>query len=505
MAKSAFDPAIRPGTALSRSRFEDAAFTHGDNLKQGVRTAYGTVKVRAHTELELVFNDPATGQLHPGVRETARKGENLFVTYPGYADYRHVPVIGKGVTFQLTGSPDRWGMMCEADLEEVNRFRGIAYQLQKSYWAVVVLAWIAGIGLEETLGLSGLAAHALELALIVSGGVVFQRFGLRPLAQRLRATNGVLRSIAEGGGDLSQRLPQANGASDETTITSQWINSFIDNLEQIIGRVVRTSGEIAESNVGLQEQSLVAARTTAVMVEEMHATEESIRQQAEDIAMANQRVEAMREAVAQATAESREQLALVHSRSAGILDSVGNATRTIRDLEASTAEIGRIGTVIHEIASQTNLLALNAAIEAARAGEAGRGFAVVADEVRKLAERTGTATQEIAAMIAGVQSRAEGAVASMDGGMTELEEGLRLAAAAASEKKEVQEILEHLFATIDELEAATRATGDRIENIAAAAEAVRQAVEATGRSTTLTGGAARTLDRMVGQFKVSAA
>ena len=73
---------IQPGTALSRSRFEDATFSLGDNLKQGVRTDYGTVRVREHTELELVFNDPATGQLHPGVRETIRKGQNLFVTYP---------------------------------------------------------------------------------------------------------------------------------------------------------------------------------------------------------------------------------------------------------------------------------------------------------------------------------------------------------------------------------------------------------------------------------------
>ncbi|MGE5468250.1 MAG: methyl-accepting chemotaxis protein [Ignavibacteria bacterium] len=505
MVKSNFDAAIRPGTALSRSRFEDAAFTHGDNLKQGVRTAYGTVAVRHHTELELVFNDPATGQLHPGVRETMRKGENLFVTYPGYADYRHIPVIGKGVTFQLPGSPDRWGMMCEADLEEVYRFRGVAYQLQKFYWTIVLLAWALGAGIGELAGLSGMTARAIELAMVVAGGFAFRRFGLQPLGQRLRATNGVLRSIAEGGGNLSQRLPDAGANSDETTVMSQWINSFIDNLEQIIRRVIQTSGDIAETNAGLQAQTQVTARTTGTMVGEMRATQDSIRQQAEEIGMANQKVEAMRRAVADATAASREQLALVQTRSAGILESVGNATRTIRDLEASTTEIGRIGTVIHEIASQTNLLALNAAIEAARAGEAGRGFAVVADEVRKLAERTGSATQEIAAMIAGVQARAEGAVASMDGGMSELEEGLRLAAEAASDKQEVQEILEHLFATIDELEAATRATGGRIESIAGAAEAVRQAVEATGRSTAMTGGAARALDRMVGQFKVSAA
>jgi len=505
MVKSGFDPNLKPGTALSRSRFEDSTFSLGDNLKQGIRTDYGTVKVREHTELELVFNDPATGQLHPGIRETMRKGENLFVTYPGYSDYRHVPVIGKGVTFSLPGSPDRWGMMCEADLEEVYRYRSIAYKLQKLYWVVVILAWALGVGLQESLGLSGLSARLVEIGLIIGGGFFFNRLGMRPLSQRLRKSSGVLRSIAEGGGDLSQRLPEAASGSDETTVMAQWINSFIDNLEQIIRRVIQTSGEIDSTNAILQDKSRVTAQASAGMAAEMRETEESIRGQVEDINAANQKVEAMREAVAQVTAEARRQMELVQSRSAGILESVGGATRTIRDLENSTAEIGRIGTVIHEIASQTNLLALNAAIEAARAGEAGRGFAVVADEVRKLAERTAMATKEIAGMIGGVQSRAEEAVASMDTGMTELEEGLRLAAEAASDKREVQDILEHLFATIDELEAATRATGGRIETIAVAAEAVCRSVDESSRSTALTTGAVRTLDQLVGQFKVSPA
>lgn len=505
MVRAGFDPSIVPGTALSRSRFEDATFSLGDNLKQGVRTDYGTVRVRAHTELELVFNDPATRQLHPGVRETIRRGQNLFVTYPGYSDYRHVPVVGKGVTFRLPGSPDDWGMMCEADLEEVYRYRGVAFQLQRLYWIVVVLAWALGFGAQELLGLSGLPARLLDLTLAISGGFVFHRLGMGPLSRRLRETSGVLRSIAEGGGDLSQRLPRAEGRSDETAVMSQWINSFIDNLEQIISRVIHTSGEIGGANATLQEKSRQTGQATGSMVAEMRATQESIASQAQDINAANQKVEAMREAVQLVTADTRRQFELVQARSSSILESVGGATRTIRDLEASTAEIGRIVTVINAIASQTNLLALNAAIEAARAGEQGRGFAVVADEVRKLAERTSQSTHEIAAMIGAVQSRAEEAVSSMDNGMQDLEEGLRLATEAATDKREIQDILEHLFATIDELEAATQATGSRVEDIAVAAEAVRQSVDAAGRTTALTCGAARTLDQLVGQFKVSAA
>ncbi|MCL6459649.1 MAG: cache domain-containing protein [Gorillibacterium sp.] len=131
MAKPILSKHIAPGTALSRSRFEDLAFTHGDNLKDGVRTNYGIVSVKNHTELELVFNDPATGKLHPGVANTIAKGDNLFVEFPGYSDYRHIPVIGKGVTFQLPHCPDVWGMMCEGDLEEVYRIRGLNWNLTK--------------------------------------------------------------------------------------------------------------------------------------------------------------------------------------------------------------------------------------------------------------------------------------------------------------------------------------------------------------------------------------
>ena len=147
MIDSHFDPTIPPGTALSRSRFEDATFSHGDNLKDGIDTGFGTVRIREHTEFEIRFTDPATGKLHPGVRETIARGENLYVKYPGYSDYRHIPVIGKGVTFQVPGSPDRWGMMCEGDLEEVYRKRSLGYRLTSRFALMVALMWLANVSM----------------------------------------------------------------------------------------------------------------------------------------------------------------------------------------------------------------------------------------------------------------------------------------------------------------------------------------------------------------------
>ncbi|MBU2334196.1 MAG: methyl-accepting chemotaxis protein, partial [Gammaproteobacteria bacterium] len=162
MVESRFDSSVQTGTALSRSRFEDATFSHGENLKSGVHTRWGTVRVQQHTELELRFTDPATGQLHPGVRETIAKGANLFVTYPGYSDYRHIPVIGKGVTFQLQGSPDRWGMMCEADLEEVYRRRSLSVGLMKTYLLTVTTLFAIGSLLQEFSGLPTTVLHLVN-------------------------------------------------------------------------------------------------------------------------------------------------------------------------------------------------------------------------------------------------------------------------------------------------------------------------------------------------------
>ncbi|MGC3965278.1 MAG: methyl-accepting chemotaxis protein [Rhodocyclaceae bacterium] len=503
MVDSRFDPSIVRGTALSRSRFEDNTFSLGDNLKDGVRTAFGTVKVQRHTEFELVFNDPATGQLHPGVRETIARGSNLFVTYPGYSDYRHIPVVGKGVTFQMPGSPDTWGMMCEADLEEVYRFRGISYQLQRLYIVTSLVAWGVAQAAQLAFSLNPGISAATEALFLVAGMLVFRQLGARPVSKRMLSLNAVLQGIAEGGGNLSERLPRAEGRRDETTIMAQWVNSFIDNIDQIISKVIRTSHDIDRTNATLGQSSAVSATASEDMSVQMRSALDSIHGQIDEIEQAGSEAEAMRGAVDAATAEARQQFELIRVRSDSIRNSVGLATRSIRDLEVSAQEIGRIVTVIKDIAGQTNLLALNAAIEAARAGEDGRGFAVVADEVRKLAERTAVSTKEIEAMVGAVQGRAEDAVNTMETGMAELEEGLQLATAAATDRADVQHILQRLFATIDQISTAAHDNGRRVEEVAGSAEAVRRAIDEAARGAQLTGNAARTLDQLVGQFKVS--
>jgi methyl-accepting chemotaxis protein len=225
------------------------------------------VKIQQHIELELRFTDPATDQLHPGVRETIRKGSNLFVAYPGYSDYRHVPVIGKGVTFQLSGSPDRWGMMCEADLEEVYRRRSLSYGLIKTYLATMTGLFSFNFLIQRYSGLGQGLIDTLQVVSMMSAAVLFSLLGHKRLAARLKEMTSVIRTIAEGEGNLRQRLDTTRMANDETGDMGRWINSFIDNLDSVVGEVVKASRNVGNTNQIMLSRSQEASVTSVDVAE----------------------------------------------------------------------------------------------------------------------------------------------------------------------------------------------------------------------------------------------
>jgi methyl-accepting chemotaxis protein len=197
---------------------------------------------------------------------------------------------------------------------------------------------------------------------------------------------------------------------------------------------------------------------------------------------------------------------LVMSR---IASRVQETAKTVESLGARSDQIGAIVATIQDIADQTNLLALNAAIEAARAGEQGRGFAVVADEVRALAERTTKATREISEMIKAIQSETKGAVVAMEAGVSEVEKGT---AEASKSGQALQEILEQINAVTmqvnqvataaEEQTATTSEISNNIHQITEVVQDTAKGAQESAAAASQLGRTAEELQRIVGQFKL---
>src|SRR5215471_8755116 len=193
----------------------------------------------------------------------------------------------------------------------------------------------------------------------------------------------------------------------------------------------------------------------------------------------------------------------------GIAQSVGATARKVEELGKSSDQIGRIIGVIDDIADQTNLLALNAAIEAARAGEQGRGFAVVADEVRKLAERTTTATKEIAQMIKSIQDETRLAVGAMEQGTKQVEEGVSSTAKAGESLQEiirmseqVGEMITHIATAATEQSSATEQVNNNMDQIARLVKESAVGAQQAAKACQDLSGLALDLQKMVGEFKL---
>ncbi|WP_281984236.1 methyl-accepting chemotaxis protein [Azonexus hydrophilus] len=184
-----------------------------------------------------------------------------------------------------------------------------------------------------------------------------------------------------------------------------------------------------------------------------------------------------------------------------ISSTVSDASERIRALETRAEQISSIANVIKEIAGQTNLLALNAAIEAARAGEQGRGFAVVADEVRKLAERTSTATTEIEQMISSIQAETSGAVDAMASALPEVQEGATLSDAAMKSLHAIEQGARRTLERVAEVADATKEQSAASISIAQRVEHIAYMVEETAATIRGTAQRARDLESIAGNLK----
>jgi len=503
MVSSVFDSSIASGTALSRSRFEDNTFSHGENLKSGVNTDWGVVKIKRHTEFEIKFTDPATKELHPGVRETIRKGSNLFVTYPGYSDYRHIAVIGKGLTFKLEGSLDTWGMMCEADLEEVYRYRSITYKHMKTYSVSVFAGFAANAVMHAWSGWSNTTINILTLLLLIAGGLVYRQRAPRRLARRLGKMTEVIHAIAEGGGNLQQRLDTKKLVLDETGDLGRWTNSFIDNLDHIVGEVIRSADEVMKNSDNLLTRNSEAQNSSDHVADSMEKMLSLVHNQLQEISNASGTANEMRKVMENVVQDARKQFESVRTGTQTIRDVVETSAKTIHAFNARTSEIGNMVSLISNITSQTNLLALNAAIEAARAGEHGRGFSVVADEVRSLAARTSAVALEIGEKIETIRNEAQQAATFMESSVANVDRGLRLAEEASTDNSQLHCVVERLFDIIHHIDSNSQQHGTHVRDVASASQTMNKVVRALQISSDRLKNTATKMHQLTGSFQVS--
>ena len=359
---------------------------------------------------------------------------------------------------------------------------------------------------EESSRARGVLLVLLVASVLVSMLAAWQliRRITRSLAVAVRAADRV------AGGDLTVQVPISS--QDEVGQISRSINNIVEHFREVISLVSLNSQQVAAASLELscaaEEMASGAARvadqasTVATASEQLASTSNEIAQNCSAAASGSQ----------QANATAVEGAGVVKETVQGmneIADNVRESAATIGNLGTTSEQIGAIISTINDIADQTNLLALNAAIEAARAGEQGRGFAVVADEVRALAERTSSATREIAAIIKSVQQETSSAMKVMEAGVSRVELGT---VGAAKSGTALEEILERISAVTMQVHQIAKAAEEQTattDEISTNIRSINEVVQGTVRSAQDSASSAQQLSvlaeeqqRLVGQFKL---
>ena len=352
-----------------------------------------------------------------------------------------------------------------------------------------------------------LPGFLLLIALIAFLYSVFKLLVLRSQSDQIRVMrlqdeydrnqNAILRLLDEiadlADGDLSS---YATVSEDFTGAIADSINFAIDQLRDLVSRINETSQEVAQYTQDTQQITHQLAEASEHQAQEIAGASTAINEIAQSIDLVSANAEESAE-VAQRSVQIASNGADVVNRSIQGMDTIREqiqeTSKRIKRLGESSQEIGNIVSLINDIADQTNILALNAAIQASMAGEAGRGFAVVADEVQRLAERSASATKQIETLVKTIQTDTNEAVISMEQTTSEVVRGANLAKNAGVALDEIQTVsntLEKLIANISETSKLQSASAGHIANT------MNVVQEITSQTTTATFDTARSVSEL---------
>ena len=351
-----------------------------------------------------------------------------------------------------------------------------------------------------------IAALLISLLLLTAQGIWIVSSIMRPL----RFANRI--ATATAAGNLSEYIEQPSSQDEASTLVRSLASMQRDLREMIelittkargVSAITQRLSSGCHSVAISSQQQTDGANTMAAAANQMNASIEEITRHAEQARqMANQAEHLAKDGGLVIHQVVKDMDAIAHS--------VQASAQVIRTLDQESEQIFSIIQVIKGIADQTNLLALNAAIEAARAGEQGRGFAVVADEVRQLAGRTSASTEEIASMVQRIQSSTREAVTSMEAGVTQVDKGMTVTADVERAIREILEatlsttrLVDDISRTIGEQSLASHEIAQQVENIANMSHDNSQVIEQTARTTDELARLADELGHSVDRFRLS--
>ncbi|WP_148714939.1 methyl-accepting chemotaxis protein [Chitinolyticbacter meiyuanensis] len=430
--------------ASLRQKLNASLENNTKTIQENLKTYETTVVSTEERQLYSAFQ-PKLAAFNAAAAEVIQQADDFGDVAASLGKMREAALAAETSLQQLVAYNVKRGQVYRAEVEASQRNGKILF-------TVVILAAVAGLAVFGTILLRAITG---------------------PLTRMQQTVTDIGQSL-----DFTRRVQVSSNDEIGQTVTA--FNGLIERLQrslrEVSGKITEVSGSANQLSQTANELSQTAHHASEA-ASNMAATVEEVTVSINHVADRSGEADQLSRKSGQLAQDGGHVIEGTVAKIDGIADTVRAAADEIAALQAKSADVSAVVNVIKEIADQTNLLALNAAIEAARAGEQGRGFAVVADEVRKLAERTSQSTQEIAGTILAIQQGADSAVARMQNAVGQVEEGVGEARAAGDAIRQIRQGSGEVVARVADINGAIREQSVASNNIAQVVERIAQMAE----------------------------